>query len=294
MQGKIIKGIGGFYYVFVEGHGLYECKAKGIFRNQKIKPMVGDNVVIDVLDEAGKLGNMTDILQRNNALVRPAVANVNQAMMIFAMANPAPNLNLLDRFLIIMNRQQVKTIICFNKTDLASAEDMEKLREIYENCGCQVIFISVLQEEGIEQLQKIIHGRTTVLAGPSGVGKSSLLNALNPDVQVETGAISEKIKRGKHTTRHSEIIPIEENTYIVDTPGFTSLYIDELEKEELADYFYEIGLYEPACRFAGCSHVHERECDCGVKQALKDGKIHPARYESYAMLYEELENKRKW
>ena len=280
--------------MFVEGHGLYECKAKGAFRNQKIKPMVGDNVMIDVLDEVLKLGNMTEILQRNNALVRPAVANVDQAMMIFAMANPAPNLNLLDRFLIIMNRQQVKTIICFNKTDLASAEDMLKLREIYENCGCQVLFISVARKEGIRQIHDLLGGRTTVLAGPSGVGKSSLLNVLNPNAQAQTGSISEKIKRGRHTTRHSEIIPVEEDTYIVDTPGFTSLYIDDLDKEELSDYFYEIGLYEPECRFAGCSHVHERECDCGVKQALMAGKIHQARYESYAMLYEELENKRKW
>lgn len=294
MQGKIIKGIGGFYYVFVDGYGLYECKAKGIFRNQKIKPMVGDDVVIDVLDEQEKLGNMTDILQRNNALVRPAVANVDQAMMIFAMASPAPNLNLLDRFLIIMNRQQVKTIICFNKTDLASGEDRMRLQEIYENCGSRVIFASVTEGEGIEQIREMIHGKTTVLAGPSGVGKSSLLNTLNPEIQAQTGSVSEKIKRGRHTTRHSEIIPVEKDTFIVDTPGFTSLYIDELEKEELADYFYEIGLYEPECRFAGCSHVYERECDCGVKQALRAGKIHPARYESYTMLYEELKDKRKW
>lgn len=294
MQGKIIKGIGGFYYVFADGYGLYECKAKGIFRNQNIKPMVGDDVMIDVLDEQKKLGNMTDILKRNNALVRPAVANVDQAMMIFAMASPAPNLNLLDRFLIIMNRQQVKTIICFNKTDLVSPEDRIRLQEIYENCGSKVIFASVTKGEGIEQIREIIHGKTTVLAGPSGVGKSSLLNTLNPEVKAETGSVSEKIKRGRHTTRHSEIIPVFGDTFIVDTPGFTSLYIDELEKEELADYFYEIGLYEPNCRFAGCGHVNERECDCGVKQALKAGRIHPARYESYAMLYEELKAKRRW
>lgn len=294
MQGKIIKGIGGFYYVFVEGCGLYECKAKGIFRNRKIKPMVGDNVMIDVLDEQEKLGNMTDILQRNNALVRPAVANVDQAMMMFAMASPAPNLNLLDRFLILMNRQQVKTIICFNKTDLASAEDRARLQGIYENCGSKVIFASVVRGEGIEQIRELINGRTTVLAGPSGVGKSSLLNMLSPSAQAQTGAVSERIKRGRHTTRHSEILPVERETFIVDTPGFTSLYIDELEKEELADYFYEIGLYEPNCRFSGCGHVYERECDCGVKQALAAGQIHPARYESYTMLYEELKAKRKW
>lgn len=294
MQGKIIKGIGGFYYVFVEEYGLYECKAKGIFRNQNIKPMVGDNVLIDVLNEEKKLGNITEILQRNNVLVRPAVANVHQAMMIFAMASPTPNLNLLDRFLIIMNRQQVKTIICFNKTDLASDEDRLRLKEIYAHSGCQVVFASMTEKEGIEPIREMLHGKTTVLAGPSGVGKSSLLNTLNPMAQAETGAVSEKIKRGKHTTRHSEIIPVERDTYIVDTPGFTSLYIDELEKEELADYFHEIGRYEPVCRFSGCSHIYERECDCGVKQALKAGDIHPVRYESYVTLYEELKSKRKW
>lgn len=289
MQGKIMKGIGGFYYVYVEGHGLYECKARGAFRNQKQKPMVGDNVKIDVLDETEHLGNMTAILVRENALVRPAVANVDQAMMIFAMTDPAPNLNLLDRFLLLMNHQQVKTIICFNKTDLSSTEEQNRLREIYENCGCEVLFASVQAQIGLDEIRQHVKGKTTVLAGPSGVGKSSLLNALNPDRQMQTGAISEKIRRGRHTTRHSEIIPISDGTYIVDTPGFTSLYVDDLKKEELTDYFYEIGLYEPECRFAGCSHVYERTCDCGVKRAVEDGRIHQARYDSYVALYQELE-----
>lgn len=294
MQGKIIKGIGGFYYVYVEGHGVYECKAKGAFRNQKIKPMVGDNVLIDVLSEMEMLGNMTEILKRNNALVRPAVANIDQAMMVFAMAHPAPNLNLLDRFLILMKRQQVNTIICFNKTDLAHPEEIEKLRSIYEHCGCQVEFISVEKQEGIARIHELIQGKTTVLAGPSGVGKSSLLNVLQPEAKVETGAVSEKIKRGRHTTRHSEIIPISGESYIMDTPGFTSLDIDDMKKEELAAFFPEIETYEPECRFAGCSHIYERTSDCGVKQALAAGRIHRARYDSYVLLYQELKNKREW
>ena len=181
MQGKIIKGIGGFYYVYVEGKGLYECKAKGIFRNQKLKPMVGDNVEIDVLDEDKKLGNMVDILQRNNVLIRPAVANVDQAMILFAIASPAPNLNLLDRFLIIMNRQQVKTIICFNKIDLVDEEELARLREIYEHCGCQVEFISTYSGEGVDRVQSLLEGKTTVLAGPSGVGKSSTINVIKKE-----------------------------------------------------------------------------------------------------------------
>ncbi|MDE5966561.1 MAG: ribosome small subunit-dependent GTPase A [Lachnospiraceae bacterium] len=291
MRGKIIKGIGGFYYVYTDGHGIYECKAKGVFRNQNIKPMVGDNVMIDILDEEQRLGNMTDILERNNALVRPAVANIDQAMMIFAMAQPAPNLNLLDRFLLLMNRQQVNTVICFNKTDLAAAGDMDRLRSIYEHCGCQVEFISVHRQEGVERIRALLSGKTTVFAGPSGVGKSSLLNALKPEANVQTGAVSEKIKRGKHTTRHSEIIPIAGDTYVMDTPGFTSLYIDDLEKETLWEYFHEFRQYEPMCRFASCSHIQEP--DCGVKQAVLDGKIHQARYDSYVVLYGELENKRR-
>lgn len=292
MQGKIIKGIGGFYYVYVEGKGLYECKAKGIFRNQKLKPMVGDNVEIDVLDEDKKLGNMVDILQRNNVLIRPAVANVDQAMILFAIASPAPNLNLLDRFLIIMNRQQVKTIICFNKIDLVDEEELARLREIYEHCGCQVEFISTYSGEGVDRVQSLLEGKTTVLAGPSGVGKSSTINVIKKEDYMETGAISEKIQRGKHTTRHSEIIHLWDNTYVMDTPGFSTLYIDEIEKDELGAYFTEFSEYEPFCKFAGCSHIHEPQCM--VKQALEDGKISTIRYESYKQLYEELGNKRRW
>lgn len=292
MQGKIIKGIGGFYYVYVEGKGLYECKAKGIFRNQKLKPMVGDNVEIDVLDEDKKLGNMVDILQRNNVLIRPAVANVDQAMILFAIASPAPNLNLLDRFLIIMNRQQVKTIICFNKIDLVDEEEMARLRDIYEHCGCQVEFISTYSGEGVDRVQSLLEGKTTVLAGPSGVGKSSTINVIKKEDYMETGAISEKIQRGKHTTRHSEIIHLWDNTYVMDTPGFSTLYIDEIEKDELGAYFTEFSEYEPFCKFAGCSHIHEPQCM--VKQALEDGKISTIRYESYKQLYEELGNKRRW
>lgn len=292
MQGKIIKGVGGFYYVFVNGHGTYECKAKGVFRNRKIKPMVGDNVTIEVLDESLRIGNITDILQRNHVLVRPAVANIDQAMMIFAMAEPAPNLNLLDRFLLLMNRQQVNTIICFNKADLAKQGDKERLRDIYGQCGCRIEFISVKENEGIDRLFGLLEKKTTVFAGPSGVGKSSILNALQPEAKAKTGSVSEKIKRGRHTTRHSEIIPIGVDTYIMDTPGFTSLDIDGLEKETLWEYFYEFRQYEPECRFAGCSHI--KEPDCGVKRALQEGKIHQSRYDSYVALYEELQNKRRW
>lgn len=292
MTGKIIKGIAGFYYVHIPEQGIYECKAKGVLRNKKIKPLVGDNVEIEVLDEENKIGNMTDVKERMNQLVRPAVSNINQALVIFATSKPDPNFNLLDRFLLMMAKQQVKTIICFNKMDMVDEEEIKKLKQQYEACENEVMFTSTYTKEGIELLKAKLKGKTTALAGPSGVGKSSLLNALASDMVMQTGEISEKIKRGKHTTRHSELIHIEGNTYIMDTPGFSSLYIDEFEKEELKDYFTEFLEYSNDCRFSGCVHINEP--DCKVKEALEQGKISKVRYENYLEMYQELKEKRRW
>ena len=232
MQGKIIKGIAGFYYVQTKT-GLYECKAKGSFRNRKLKPMVGDQVEISVLDEENKKGNMDEILERKNFLIRPAVANVDQTLLIFAAAKPDPNLNLLDRFLIMMEQKNIPVILVFNKIDAAEAEKLEELAGIYEKCGYEVLRVSALQEEGISGIKEVLRGKTSTVAGPSGVGKSSIINLLQSQIQMETGTISEKIERGKHTTRHSELIAIAEDTYIFDTPGFSSLYVTDMEKEEL-------------------------------------------------------------
>lgn len=292
MQGKIIKGIAGFYYIHVVDQGIYECKAKGIFRNQKIKPLVGDNVIIDILDEHYKKGNIIDILPRTNELIRPAVSNIDQALVIFAAAEPNPNFNLLDRFLIMMRKQQVPTIICFNKTDIVKEPELTLLSEIYEKCGCHTLFTSTYTDEGIETVQQLINNKTTVFAGPSGVGKSSLLNILQPDANMETGVVSEKIKRGKHTTRHSELIHIKGTTYVMDTPGFSSLFINDFEKEELKDYFYEFGQYEEQCRFKGCIHVNEP--NCGVKEALERGELSRIRYNNYIVMYQEIKDKRRW
>lgn len=292
MQGKIIKGIAGFYYVHVEGQGIYECKAKGIFRKDHKKPLVGDDVDVEVLDEEQKLGHIREILPRKSALIRPAVANVDQALIIFAIVKPNPNFNLLDRFLIRMERQNLPTIICFNKQDIATPEEKEALQKAYETCGYQVLFISALEEEGLEQVRHILIGKTTTVAGPSGVGKSSLINRLAPKANMETGAISEKIERGKHTTRHSEIIALGENTYIVDTPGFTSLDISEITKEELGSYYPEFVQYEPYCKFSGCAHISEPSC--GVKDAVAEGKISQVRYDNYKVLYQELKEIKRY
>lgn len=292
VNGKIIKGIAGFYYVYVNELGLYECKAKGAFRNQKLKPLVGDNVTIDIIDEIEKKGNISDILPRSNELIRPAVANVDQSLVIFAAADPVPNLNLLDRFLIMMVKQKVKTTICFNKQDIVNDDEISKLGEHYEKAGYNVLYTSTYTESGLNVLSELLNNKTTVVAGPSGVGKSSLINILYPNANMETGEISEKIKRGKHTTRHSELFCISENTFIMDTPGFSSLYVSEIEKDELKDYFPEFGAYESYCRFNGCIHLNEP--DCGVKEALNEGKISSIRYNNYKVLYEELKNKKKY
>ena len=271
MQGKIVKGISGFYYVHVVGTGIYECKAKGVFRNRKVKPLVGDNVEIVVLDEEKHLGNVEEILPRKNELIRPAVSNIDMALVIFAAAKPDPNFNLLDRFLCMMEYQKVPVTICFNKCDLVSEEEKENLQKIYAPAGYDILFTSVKTGENIDRLKALLAEKTTTVAGPSGVGKSSLVNELQTDVRMQTGAISDKIGRGKHTTRHSEIISIGQDTYIMDTPGFSSMDLPGFEKEDLWTCYPEFVPYEPECRFIGCSHIGEP--DCGVKNALAEGKI---------------------
>ncbi|MBQ7065328.1 MAG: ribosome small subunit-dependent GTPase A [Lachnospiraceae bacterium] len=292
MQGKIIKGIGGFYYIHVPDKGIYECKAKGLFRKKGMKPLVGDNVEIEVLSEREKTGNVVSILPRKNALIRPAVSNVDQAMVIFSVVKPEPNLHLINSFLVMMETMQVPCVLCFNKEDLASDEQTEKIKDSFKETGYPIYFISAKEETGIEEIKKLLAGKTTTVAGPSGVGKSSLINNLQKQVLMETGAISNKIERGRHTTRHSELIALEQGGYIMDTPGFSSLSVDFIQKEELQNYFPEFLNYEPECKFQGCAHIHEPEC--GVKKALAEGKISQERYDDYVMFYEQCKDKRRY
>lgn len=292
MQGKIVKGIAGFYYVHVKNKGTYECKAKGVFRKNNQKPLVGDNVTIDVLDETEKTGNVIQIDERKNELIRPTVANIDQALVIFAVTKPQPNFNLLDRFLIMMQQKEIPCIICFNKKDLFMAEELSQLSQIYHQADCPIFFVSAKNNEGIKQIKELLYGKVTTVAGPSGVGKSSVINRLQTGVCMETGEISKKIERGKHTTRHTELITIDEETYILDTPGFSSLSLFDCEKEEIKDYYPEFYPYDGKCRFNGCVHLNEP--DCAVKDAVKDGTISTVRYENYKLLYQECQNKKKY
>ena len=295
LKGRIIKGIGGFYYVYVPEYGLYECKAKGIFRKRTEKPLVGDDCLIDVTDEIGKIGNIKELLPRKSMLIRPEVANVDQALIIFSITKPEPNLNLLDRFLIHMEARNLPCIICLNKEDLSTGNRASEIADAYQNSGYTVCIISVKSGLGMEEVKKLLAGKTTTVAGPSGVGKSSFINSLLGTEKMETGEISEKIDRGRHTTRHSEIFYTKINgevSYIFDTPGFSSLILPDLEGKPLAAFYHEFDEYEPECRFAGCAHIKEKEC--GIKAAVSNGLISKVRYENYLQLYEEVKNSNKY
>ena len=294
MTGKIIKGIAGFYYVYVPGKGIYECKAKGIFRNRSEKPLVGDMVEISGLsspEDEVMTGNIDKILPRKNSLIRPEVANVDQVMVVFAVSDPAPNLHLLDHFLVRMEDVDIPVIICFNKTDLLTDDGyIRKLKEIYEQAGYEVLAVSTVEADD-NILLSHLQGKTTVLAGPSGVGKSSLMNMIHPEADMLTGEISKKLGRGKHTTRHSEIFCIGKDSYMMDTPGFSSLTVPPMEPEQLRFYFPEYESYEGQCRFNGCIHIGEP--DCAVKAAIEEGKLSKERYESYLLMYNEVKEQKR-
>ena len=290
MRGRIIKGIGGFYYVHTD-RGLYTCRAKGLFRLDGTRPLVGDYVEMDEIPGEEMVGNVTKIHERSNELIRPNVANADQALIIFALIDPIPNFVTLDKMILQYKAQDVPVLICFNKEDLTDDEPLNEIERDYRNCGCRLMFTSAKDNEGIDELADTLAHKTTVVAGPSGVGKSSIINCLVKDELVETGEISRKLSRGKHTTRHSEIIPLDEDTYIIDTPGFGSFELFDIRSEDLSDQYEEF-IDHTACRFMPCSHTHEP--GCAVKAAVDCGEISKRRYENYVYIYNELNRARRY
>ena len=290
MNGKIIKGIGGFYYIKTE-EGLIECKARGKFRHKDIKPMVGDNVTIKI--ENGK-GVIEEIHKRTSELVRPTVANVSLAFIVFAVKNPDINFDLLNKFLVLCEYNNIEVIVCLNKIDLVSEEEREEIKKRINDIGYEVLFINAKQGIGLERLKEKIEGNVTVLCGPSGAGKSTLINKLADKEHMETGKVSEKLGRGKHTTRHSELIEVA-NGYIVDTPGFSTLEIKDLmDKNSLKYCFPEFSEYNDNCKYRGC--LHNKEPKCALKDAVEEGKVNRYRYNFYIKSLEEIieEEKNKW
>lgn len=287
MKGKIIKGIGGFYYIKTKD-GIIECKARGKFRHKSLKPMVGDNVKIKV--ENGK-GTIEDIEERTSELFRPTVANVTRAFVVFAVKNPDINYDLLNRFLVLCESNNIEAIVCLNKMDLVSDDEKKEIQKKINEIGYEVLFINAKEGIGVDGLRKRLEGNVTVLCGPSGAGKSTLINTLTKINHMETGNVSEKIGRGKHTTRHSELIEVNDG-FIVDTPGFSTLEINFIDKEDLKYCFPDFEEYNNNCKFRGC--MHYKEPCCAVKEAVEDGEINKYRYEFYIRTLEEIMNGRKY
>ena len=281
LQGVIEKGIGGFYYVNTKD-GIIECRAKGIFRKMGITPLVGDMVEVELNDD-NKTGVIATIFERKNTLVRPAVSNVTQMMAVVALESPRPNTYVLDKLIASAEYAGLKVSLCFNKSDLC---EKSELPDVYKSAGFEVVVSSAAENVNIEKVKDLLKGETTVFAGNSGVGKSSILNRIMCEERFETGSVSDRTERGRHTTRHSELVRLPFGGYIIDTPGFSSFELESVSPEELAGLFREFKKYLGGCRFLDCRHINEP--DCGVRKALEDGRISPSRHESYALLYEEV------
>jgi ribosome biogenesis GTPase / thiamine phosphate phosphatase len=291
-EGRIIKGISGFYYVSLKD-GLYECKGRGILRKDKIKPLVGDWVTVSNLDAREKTGTLEKVLPRNNQLKRPEIANVDQVIIVISLKNPSPSLMLMDKIIVLAEDLGLKVILCINKADLEPEDSsmIEEIKEIYKPAGYPLIFTSTKKEQGIDPLRETLRGKVSVFSGPSGVGKSSLLNAIKPGLKLKTGEVSARIQRGKHTTRHTELILVGKDSWIADTPGFGNLDIDEIQPENLRFCFREFLPYMENCKFTSCLHL--KEPGCAVKAKVSSGTISQQRYDHYVQFMTTLNEKRR-
>ncbi|MGD9567179.1 MAG: ribosome small subunit-dependent GTPase A [Sedimentibacter sp.] len=285
IDGIIIRGVGGNYYVDT-GSKLVECRARGLFRLKNIKPLVGDRVLIRLTEEDENQGYIEEIKDRTNEMVRPPVANAEQLLIFFAVINPEPSFLLLDKLLIAAETNNLKPVICFNKCDLADEKLKKQIENNFINTDYKVLFTSKYDENSLNRLKDILKDKLSVFSGPSGVGKSSIMNAVQPDFQLKTGEISDKLKRGKHTTRHAEIYKLDFGGYVVDTPGFSSFELEGIGEYDLKEYYPDIKKIDSGCRFADC--LHYKEPDCVIKDAVNDGLISETRYNNYVRLLEEI------
>ncbi|MCX7748117.1 MAG: ribosome small subunit-dependent GTPase A [Clostridia bacterium] len=290
-SGVIIKGIVGFYYV-KSGDELYECKPRGIFRKDGLTPLPGDKVLMTVVDQEKKVGCIDKILPRESFFVRPAVSNVNQLAVVIAVRSPGPDYNLLDKLLITSEMKDIHAMVCINKIDLDESEEHKKIIHAYEKAGYPVLVLSSKLNTGFDELETGMIGKITAFAGQSGVGKSTILNHIMKSWVMDTGEISQKIERGKHTTRHAELVELEKGGFVVDTPGFTSYELPDIKQQELQYYYPEFRNYFEGCKFKGCSHISEPGCK--VKEALEKGLVDKGRYERYTEFYNELKQRKNY
>lgn len=289
-EGTIVRGISGFYYVETTDKKIVECKARGRFRKDNVTPVVGDKVEIELVDE--KHGVVNSIKERKNLLFRPVVANVDRAIVVFALKSPDINLTLMDKLLLMIEHYNIEAVICLNKADLDEDGTLLKMiKDIYCPIGYKVIATNGRTGEGIDELKSAIKGGISVFSGPSGVGKSSISNLLQGRTHMKTGEVSEKISRGKHTTRHAELIEVDSDTFIVDTPGFSSIDLSFMEPQDLQYAFKEFGRFIEDCRFQSC--LHNKEKECGIKNAVERGKIAESRYNAYLEILEEIQSYRR-
>ncbi|MCO7174654.1 ribosome small subunit-dependent GTPase A [Sporolactobacillus kofuensis] len=292
LEGTIIKALSGFYYVN-DGQQQIQCRARGVFRKRGLSPLVGDHVGYEAKKPTD--GYILSIQKRKNELKRPPIANIDQAILVFSVAEPAFDSQLLDRFLVQMEAQNIDPLICLTKWDLLSQVEAEAMRlrvDTYARIGYPVVITSSMNNEGLDALRNQMENRISVITGQSGVGKSTLLNHLNQSLSIDTQAISQSLGRGKHTTRHVELMPIGVNGYVADTPGFSSLELPDITVTELEHCFPEFDGYRDHCRFRGCTHIAEP--DCMVKEAISEKKIDQKRYAHYQVFFNEINQRKKY